>query len=146
VPDLFHVTSVHNRESVERYGLDWTRMGALLGFARSVRPAVNGVFLCRDRDEVEFFCRPEALVGPVDIWAVEGIDLVDLVEARDGFLYSPTPIPAGQLRLVEGFRMPEGTGPYKSTLTLIVDDGRVLQDEDARALMRDERAWRPDTQ
>jgi hypothetical protein len=101
---------------------------------------VDGVFLCRDWAEVEFVCQSDGVRGPVDIWAVEGVEVSELIEAPDGFVYSPNPISSERLRLAEGFRMPEGTGPYQSRLTIVLDDGRVLHDQQAHELLRDARA------
>jgi hypothetical protein len=51
---LFHVTPTANRESIERYGLDWRRMiGA--GIAGSENPEREGIFLVEHLDEARFF-------------------------------------------------------------------------------------------
>jgi hypothetical protein len=38
--------------------------------------------------------------GPVDLWAVEGLDRSELVESPEGVLFVPRPIPPSQLTLV----------------------------------------------
>lgn len=106
---LFHVTSSHNRDSIDRCGLDWARMGSLRGIAGSVHPEVDGVFLCRDEGEVKFFCRMNANGGPVDVWAVDGIDEADLVEAPEGFVYLPAPIPPDRLSLWQSVGNPNSS-------------------------------------
>lgn len=143
---LFHVTSSHNRDSIEHFGLDWARMGSFRGIAGSVRPEMDGVFLCRDEGEAEFFCRMNADGGPVDVWAVEGIDEADLVEAPEGFVYLPTPIPPDRLSLWQSLRMPDpsidtqtaGTA-YQSSLTITLGSGQVLHDADAHEWIRRKR-------
>ncbi len=54
---LCHVTSALNRGSILAHGLDWTRMGAAPGIAGSLVPEKEGVFLCRDEFEADFFVR-----------------------------------------------------------------------------------------
>ena len=100
VPRLFHVTSRYNRESIQRYGLDWARMGAARGIAGSDRPEVEGVFLCRDEFEADFFVGFDATTLPVDVWAVDGVDEADLVESTQGFMYLPRCIPAASVTLL----------------------------------------------
>jgi hypothetical protein len=123
---LFHVTSSLNRESIAIHGLDWTRMGATRGIAGSTRPEEAGVFLCGDLD-VDFFVRMNNTGGPVDVWAVDGIDNARLVTTGSGFQYVPARIPAGQLALVEqsAYRPPVemgSSGAYGSRLTITQDD------------------------
>jgi hypothetical protein len=143
VPTFYHVTASRNRESIERYGLDWSRMGSVSGIAGSRRPEVDGVFLCRDDGEVEFFCRMNAAGGPVDVWQVNGVGESDLILAPEGFVYLPRPVPIEDLRLVQSMRLPEpdvathqATGGYQSTLTVTLDDGRVLRDAEAHEWLR----------
>jgi hypothetical protein len=71
VPDtstFLHVSSVLNRASIAKHGLDWTRMGPAQGIAGSSRPEVDGIFICRGEDEARFFVRINNTGGPVDIW------------------------------------------------------------------------------
>lgn len=98
---LFHVSSAANRDSIVAYGLDWARMGAAPGIAGSSAPEVDGVFLCADEFEAGFFVRMNNTGGPVDVWAVTGIDERDLAESGSGFRYYPAKIPPGQVALVE---------------------------------------------
>jgi hypothetical protein len=120
------------------HGLDWTRMGAVRGIAGSGRPEVDGVFLCRDEFEVEFFVGFDATALPVDVWSVEGVEKHELVEAPEGFVYVPRPIPARQLTLLHRDEWPRAgratssPAAYASTLTIALDDGTVLDDEQAR--------------
>ena len=81
---LFHVTSAMNRESILVHGLDWTRMGAAPGIAGSPVPEEDGVFLCRDEFEAGFFVRMNNTGGPVDVWAVTGVDEQRLVTTGSG--------------------------------------------------------------
>jgi hypothetical protein len=72
--DLFHVSSAANRDSILAHGLDWTRMGAAPGIAGSTAPEAHGVFLCDGDFEVQFFTQMNNTGGPVDVWAIAGID------------------------------------------------------------------------
>jgi hypothetical protein len=96
---LYHVSSVLNRESILAHGLDWTRMGAAPGIAGSEAPEEEGVFLCRDESEADFFVRVNNTGGPVDVWAVTGIDEGQLSTASSGFSYLPARIPRSQVAL-----------------------------------------------
>jgi hypothetical protein len=69
MPRLFHVTSARNRESILAHGLDWTYMGAAPGIAGSSAPEEQGVFLCLNEFDVDFFVRMNNTGGPVDVWA-----------------------------------------------------------------------------
>jgi hypothetical protein len=100
MPRLFHVTSVLNRESIMAHGLDWTLMGAALGIAGSSRPEEDGVFLCLGEFDVGFFVRMNNTGGPVDVWAVDGIDEEQLITTDNGFSYFPARIPPHQVTLV----------------------------------------------
>lgn len=92
----FHVTSSLNRESIRKFGLDWTRMGAAPGIAGSTVPEVEGVFL----DEFpDFFVRMNNTGGPVDVWAIDGIHPASLVESSNGFRYFPGVIGPERLTL-----------------------------------------------
>jgi len=98
---LFHVSSAANRDSILAHGLDWTRMGAACGIAGNTAPEVDGVFLCADEFEAGFFVQMNNTGGPVDVWAVTGIDERQLIESGSGFSYYPAPIPANQVALTE---------------------------------------------
>lgn len=101
VDTWFHVSSVANRESIRAHGLDWTRMGAAPGIAGSTVPEADGVFLSPDEFTAEFFIRMNNTGGPVDLWAVSGIDKEQMLDNGSGFLYFPGRIAAGQVTLVE---------------------------------------------
>jgi hypothetical protein len=123
---LFHVTSALNRESIRTHGLDWTRMGAAPGIAGAIRPEEEGVFLC-EQFTVDFFVRMNNTGGPVDVWAVDGVDPGRLLTTGSGFQYLPARIPAAQLTLVEqSAHRPElgsdSSGPYASRLTITLDE------------------------
>ena len=96
------------------------------------------MFLCQSAFGVEFFLRFDATDLPLDVWAVEGVDEDELVEAPEGFIYVPRPISPQQLTLVRRDESPGDSGApsssavYASTLTITLDDGTVLHDEDAR--------------
>ncbi|MFF4899764.1 hypothetical protein [Streptomyces sp. NPDC001068] len=96
----FHVSSTRNRQSIARYGLDWTRMGAAPGIAGSRRPEVEGIFVCRDEGDVGFFLHLNNTGGPVDVWAVDGIDEAALLDNGNGFPYLPDRVPAARVRRV----------------------------------------------
>lgn len=98
-----------NRESIRVHGLDWTRMGAAPGIAGSTAPEAAGVFLCGDEFEAGFFIEMNNTGGPVDVWAVTGIDEDQMVDNGNGFLYFPGRISAGQVTLAE--RAPAGAAP-----------------------------------
>ena len=96
------------------------------------------MFLCRNRGEVDFFCRMNANDGSVDVWAVDGVSHSDLVESLEGFVYLPRPIPPANLTLLARMRLPDPpagdhsvTSAYQSSLTITLDDGRVLRDTEA---------------
>ncbi|MFD7966796.1 hypothetical protein ACFV5J_39050 [Streptomyces zaomyceticus] len=98
-PNLFHVSSTLNRQSIARHGLDWTRMGAAPGIAGSSRPEVEGIFVCRNEEEAGFFLQINNTGGPVDLWSVDGVDEGLLLDNGNGFAYLPDRIPAAQVRL-----------------------------------------------
>ena len=96
---LFHVTSSRNRESIRAHGLDWTRMAAACGIAGSRTPEQAGCFLCIGEFEMQLFVEMNNTGGTVDVWAVEGIDVDDLVESPEHFMYLPRVIPPERLTL-----------------------------------------------
>ncbi|MGW3137169.1 hypothetical protein [Streptomyces sp. NPDC001139] len=106
--NLFHVSSVLNRQSIAQHGLDWTRMGAARGIAGSRRPEVEGIFICRGEEEAEFFLGIiNNTGGPADLWSVDGIDEGLLLDNGNGFVYLPSPIPASGVRLVRSDVSPQ---------------------------------------
>lgn len=100
MPTLNHVTSTLNRASITKHGLDWSRMGAARGIAGSRTPEIAGIFLCTDELEVDWFVRMNNTGGPVDVWAVEGIDRASLVVFDTGYSYLPEKIEATRLKLI----------------------------------------------
>ncbi|MCZ2828524.1 hypothetical protein O2W14_06725 [Modestobacter sp. VKM Ac-2986] len=96
----FHVTSVRNRASIRRHGLDVRRMGAAPGIAGSPVPEQDGVFLADDEFLVDWFVRMNNTGGPVDVWAVDGVVRVDLEQSPEGYLFQSGTVPADRLWLV----------------------------------------------
>ncbi|NKX86426.1 hypothetical protein [Nocardia coubleae] len=96
----YHVTSVLNRASIARFGLDWRRMGAARGIAGSHRPEQAGCFLALNDFECDWFVRMNNTGGPVDVWEVRGIRTDDLVLSPEGHYYFPGVIAAAQLRVI----------------------------------------------
>jgi len=97
---FFHVTSSFNRSSILEHGLDWTRMAAAHGIAGSRAPEQEGCFVCLDEDEVGWFVRMNNTGGPVDVWAVDGVDREELCESPEGHLFVPRCIPPRNVELV----------------------------------------------
>ena len=96
----FHVSRSENRGSIEQFGLDWNRMGAVPGIAGSRAPEMDAVFVC-DEFSVDFFCRFSET--PVDVWLVDAGGL-EVEDAPDGWWILRTPIGPDRLRLVEAAR------------------------------------------
>jgi hypothetical protein len=69
------------------------------GIAGSERPEEEGSFVCMNEFEVSFFIRGNNTGGPVDVWAVEGVEEEELVTPPNGFQYVPRRIPPTQLSL-----------------------------------------------
>ena len=101
VARLFHVSSVKNRDSIMEYGLDWSRMSASSGIAGSRHPEEEGCFMCLTRDDCDFFIYINNTGGRVDVWAVDGIDELELTVTGQGFSYFPGEISPKSLTLVE---------------------------------------------
>jgi hypothetical protein len=74
-------------------------MAAAPGIAGSRRPEAEGCFVCLDEFEVSFFLRINNTGGPVDVWAIEGVEYDELVEPPNGFHYLSRPIGAAQVSL-----------------------------------------------
>jgi hypothetical protein len=81
---FFHVSSSLNRASIRTPGLDRRFMTAAPGIAGSPRPEQEGCFLCHDEVEVGWFVGMNDTGGPVDGWAVDGIDAEALLESPEG--------------------------------------------------------------
>jgi hypothetical protein len=97
--EWFHISSSRNRESIQRHGLDWRRMGAARGIAGSDTPEQEGCFLI-ERHGVDYFVEMNNTSGPVDVWAVREVDESALVESPEGYRYLPARIPPQRLTLV----------------------------------------------
>ena len=97
---MIHISSRRNRGSITSFGLDWSRMADAPGIAGSLAPEQKGCFLCRDEFEVAWFLRLNNTGGPVDVWAVDGVDERDLVESPEGFLFLPGCVPRSRLTLL----------------------------------------------
>jgi hypothetical protein len=109
---LFHVSSSTNRSSIEQFGLDSCRMGAATGVAGSNKPEQDGVFLCETEWEVGWFSRMRASTvkvgrggevgdaATVDVWAVDDVDVDDLVVSPEGYKYLPGVIEPRRLTLL----------------------------------------------
>lgn len=97
---MYHVTSSKNRESILANGLDWRLMTASCGIAGSSRPEREGCFLCRSEWEADWFVEMNNTGGPVDVWAIDGVDEEELVESPDGYLYLPATIPIERLTML----------------------------------------------
>jgi hypothetical protein len=122
VAHWFHVTSSRNRESILLHGLDWRYMSEASGIAGSVKPEQQGCFLCRDDGDVEFFVGMNNTAGPVDVWAVAGVDEESLLQSPEGFVFIPAPIPADRLKLVRRDVPAAPTPDTTETATTISED------------------------
>jgi hypothetical protein len=100
VPTMYHVSSVANRASIELHGLDRRLMKHAPGIAGSERPEVDGVFLCIDQGEADWFVDLNNTGGEVDVWAVDGITMEQLVDAGSGHYYFPGTIVADAVERV----------------------------------------------
>jgi hypothetical protein len=76
-------------------------MGAAPGIAGSRVPEQEGVFLCRDESEVSWFVRMNNSGGPVDVWAVTGVEEDQLLDNGSGLSYFPARILGGQVTLAD---------------------------------------------
>lgn len=82
------------------HGLDWSQMKTARGIAGSTAPEQAAIFLCFSELEAGFFIDMNNTGGPVDLWAVEGIERSELVESPEGFFFVPRPISPSRLTLV----------------------------------------------
>ncbi len=99
--ELFHVSPSTNRASIDKHGLDWTLMSDMRGIAGSTSPELEGIFVCRGRDQADRFLRMNNSGGPADVWAIANVDEKELVVSTSGYSYVPRPIPRTDLVLVE---------------------------------------------
>ena len=100
MPRMFHVSSAANRASIREHGLDWTRMQAARGIAGSRRPEADGIFLCADEHEAQYFVRLNNTGTAVDVWQVEGIDERALLPNGSGYFFLPARIPPERVSLL----------------------------------------------
>jgi hypothetical protein len=98
---FFHVTSSRNRSSIQKYGLDWKRMGAVGNVAGGSLPEQEGIFVCEDYEGVEYFSRMNGTGGPLDVWAIDGFSPSQLVETAEGYFFLPEAIPPERLKLLQ---------------------------------------------
>jgi hypothetical protein len=97
--ELVHLTATVNRESIQRWGLDWSRMGLARGIAGRPRPELPAIFL-DTIDSVGFF--KHMTKDSMDLWAVDVTDLW-IENGPDGwYIIHGLPIARGRLRLLEG--------------------------------------------
>jgi hypothetical protein len=75
-------------------------MGAAPGIAGSPGPEQEGVFLCLDPGEADWFVRLNNTGGPVDVWAVDGIEMDSLRLSGEGHHFFPGKIGPQQVSLV----------------------------------------------
>lgn len=95
--ELVHITAAVNRASIQRWGLDWSRMGVARGIAGSAQPELPANFL-DTVDSIGFFRRMAR--EPVDLWAVDVTDLW-VENGPDGWYIHCSPIGSSRLRLLE---------------------------------------------
>lgn len=69
---MYHVTATENRSSIERWGLDWDRMGSSPGVAGSPKPEAPGIWLTEHAED-DFFI--EMARHAVQMWEVDVTDL-----------------------------------------------------------------------
>jgi hypothetical protein len=107
----YHATASRNRSSIQRHGLDWSRM-VPPGIAGSHAPEMAGVFLCSDLEGAEWFaamCRD----ATADIWSVTLRDMwLESAPAGGGgthWMICPHQIPPSQIRLIRR-DIPRGRG------------------------------------
>lgn len=105
----FHVSSSLNRDSIDAFGLDWSRMSAAPGIAGSRSPEAEGCFLADSEWEADYFVQMNNTGGPVDLWLVEGVDPAALVPFDNGYHFLPARIPRAQLTLLRTDIPPDPT-------------------------------------
>jgi hypothetical protein len=72
-------------------------MTSTRGIAGSSVPEQEGAFLCDHDSDVDYFVRMNNTGGPVDIWSVDGVDDVELLDNGSGYFYCNC---SGHLRVV----------------------------------------------
>lgn len=76
-------------------------MGAAPGIAGNRQPEQPGCFLVDDQFDVDWFVRMNNTESAVDVWEISGVDVAELVQSPEGYLYLPAVIPPQQLRLIK---------------------------------------------
>jgi hypothetical protein len=111
-----HATAAANRESIDRHGLDWKRMGLARGLAGNTRPELPAIFVCEDLNDMSFLLQHVVKV-PADVWSVD-VDGIWLENAPHGWQLISHPVARERLTLlvrdipVGGFRAdPPEAGP-----------------------------------
>jgi hypothetical protein len=82
-------------------------MGAAPGIAGSRVPEQHGCFIAMSRFDVDWFVRMNNTGGPVDVWAISGVDPDDLTESPENYLYFPGVISPDRLQLFQRDLPPE---------------------------------------
>ena len=92
---LFHVTDRRNRESIQNFGLDASRM-LHSGIAGSREPELLATFLCESEADCAFFAQMKDV--PLDIWAVD-VEGLWVENGPDGWYVTWEPLGPERLRL-----------------------------------------------
>jgi hypothetical protein len=108
--ELFHVTTAGNRDSIRRYGLDWTLMSRR-GIAGSAGPELDAIFLCDSLEDAEFFTWMGTSGARLDVWGVR-VDGLVVESGPDGWWIVNERIPPERLRLAVSDLVPK---PPEST-------------------------------
>ena len=83
-------------------------MGAARGIAGAHSPEVQGIFLCVEDWEAQWFIEMNNTGGPVDLWEVAGVELRELlVSPEGGHQYIGRPIPPAAVHLLRQDIPPE---------------------------------------
>jgi hypothetical protein len=115
-----HATAAANRDSIDRYGLDWTRMGPAPGLAGNTRPELPAIFVCADLDEVSFLLRMAQV--PTDIWSVD-VDGIWLENAPNGWQLISHPVARERLTLLVRDVPAGGLSADPNRRSLLPDEG-----------------------
>ncbi len=98
---LYHVSASVNRGSILAHGLDPRLMGGERGIAGSERRELDGVFVCHDREEADYFVEMGLRhLEAVDVWEID--DPGSVLQSNSGnYEYLPVAVPPERVRLVE---------------------------------------------
>ena len=127
-------------------------MAFATGIAGSDKPEVDGIFLCPDEFTVDFFVRINNTGGPVDVWAVDHVQERELLESGSGFYYVARRVSSDDLTLKSRDLAPRNDvgepsapagGAYRSTVTLTLDSGAALVDDEALDYLEHPRSHPP---